>query len=73
MTDEDYKTVQAMRQYGGAFAYALGNAALHADESNYNRLKAAFPDYWLKYSAVANQLPAAIIEKHPMAEYQKDE
>ncbi len=71
MKTEDWKTLEAMRRYGGGFVHALATAAMHADDNNYAKLKAAFPELWLQYSATA--VAAAIVETHPMAEYQKDE
>jgi predicted oxidoreductase (fatty acid repression mutant protein) len=43
----------AMRQYGGDFVHALGLALLYADFDNTRRLKAAWPEYWERYSNFA--------------------
>jgi pyruvate/2-oxoacid:ferredoxin oxidoreductase beta subunit len=50
----DERTVQAMRVYGGSFIKSLAACFMWADEENYARLKAAFPDYWQKYSELGD-------------------
>ena len=45
----DHRIVEAMSKYGGSFAKAIAKAALLADENNYNKLKAAFPELWERY------------------------
>lgn len=53
MNDQDHQTIEAMKRYGGGFVKALADAALLADDINLERLKAAFPEYWKKYSDMA--------------------
>lgn len=48
-TDQSFFTGRAMMMYGGSFLKALGEAWLHADESNKRKLIAAFPDYVALY------------------------
>ncbi len=55
MSEEDRKTIDAMLGYGGSFVVALSEAAFRADENNYARLKAAFPEIWAKYSSMAEK------------------
>lgn len=73
MNEEDRKVLSMMVRYGGSFVQALAQAGYRADENNLRRIKETWPEYWSQYSAMANQVAAAIIEKHPMAEYQNDE
>ncbi len=44
-------TINRMSNEGGSFVRALAHAARMADDTNYEKLKAAFPDYWSKYEA----------------------
>jgi hypothetical protein len=46
--DNDWETLQLMEKIGGSFSRHIAIAALHADTSNYLRLKAAFPELWEK-------------------------
>lgn len=46
----DLKVVQKMRETGGDFIKALAEAFAHADHSNFQILKTAFPQYWSDYS-----------------------
>lgn len=54
MSDEDLRVVEAMEKWGGSFVKALAEAARRADAVNLGKLKAAFPEYWKKYSAPFN-------------------
>jgi len=45
----------AMKQYGGSFVKALGDALLHADIKNVARIKTAFPDYYYEYLAISKR------------------
>ncbi len=51
MKDNDYPILEAMSVYGGSFVKALAVAARMADNENYVKLKAAFPDLWDSYAA----------------------
>jgi len=49
----DYQIVEAMDTYGGSFAKAIAAAFVRADDENVRRLKAAFPELWAEYAALA--------------------
>ena len=52
----DHQITQAMRDYGGGFVKQLGLLYRLADNSNQDKIKEAFPEYWQKYSELADQL-----------------
>lgn len=55
MTKEEiYYTMKAMQKYGGAFVSRLGDAMLHADAHNLQRLIDKFPDYMESYGPTSN-------------------
>ena len=56
-TEDDLKVVEAMIRFGGGFVKALGQAFEKADETNFNRLKEAFPEYWADYAKKKDWLP----------------
>lgn len=43
----------AMKEHGGSFVQALGEALLRADDENTRRIKNTWPEYWGKYSRFA--------------------
>jgi len=47
--DEDLITARAMKRHGGSFVKALADCVLHADPSNKEKLKKAFPEYFRDY------------------------
>ncbi len=49
----DDEVVAAMERFGGSFVRALAVAAGHADVDNLKRIKAAFPEYWNRYTELA--------------------
>ena len=51
----DLRTIDAICAHGGGFARAIGYAASRADPENLARIKAAFPEIWAKYAAMARQ------------------
>lgn len=51
----DKQIIHAMIEHGGAFVSKLGEAALRADYDNLARIKAAFPDYWKKYTEIVEK------------------
>jgi len=51
-----YWISQAMLIYGGGFVKSLGDAIRQADDDNYAKLQAAFPEYFEKYGEIAKQL-----------------
>jgi hypothetical protein len=53
MTTDDYDIIQAMRRFGGSFVRALAEAAQAADDVNFAKLKATWPEYWKKYADLA--------------------
>jgi len=53
---EDYKTMMAMRRYGGSFVKGLSNLCELADQENYNKLKTAFYHYFLRYSKMVDDI-----------------
>ncbi len=52
----DFAVATAMERFGGGFAKALAVAVLRADSDNLARLRAAFPELWTEYGALAVQL-----------------
>lgn len=53
MDESERQVMIVMRQYGGSFVKALADAFIHADDSNFVKLKNAFPEYWEKYQKMA--------------------
>lgn len=49
--DLAFAAAKSMKQFGGSFAAAIGEAWMRADGSNQTRLEAAFPELFEKYSA----------------------
>ena len=58
-TPTDNEIVSAMVVYGGGFVKSLAESFRRADEINFARLKAAFPDLWEKYTRLAVARPLA--------------
>jgi hypothetical protein len=52
MTREERLTVDAMLEYGGGFAKALGSAFVAADPNNRETIKRAFSEIWTRYMAM---------------------
>jgi hypothetical protein len=52
MTESELETLFAMEREGGGFVRRLALAWLFADQENFEKLRAAFPEYWAKYAAV---------------------
>jgi len=50
----DSVIIETMLRYGGGFAKALARAAQLADSDNLRRIKQGWPDYWQRYSDMAN-------------------
>ena len=55
----DWEIVEAMRRYGGSFVQALAVCVQRADPENLQRLKAAFPELWAEYQALAEAAATA--------------
>lgn len=49
----DVQVITTMQVYGGRFVQALAEAARWAEVENLAKLKATWPEYWLKYSQMA--------------------
>ena len=49
MDERDFNVTQTMIDHGGSFIKLLGELARRADHDNLQRLKDAFPEYWLEY------------------------
>lgn len=54
--EADRRVIRAMLKFGGGFAVCLGEAALHADKDNLDRIKKAWPEYWSKYTEMAKSM-----------------
>ena len=52
----DHQITQAMKDCGGGFVKHLGHLYRLADEINQARIKACWPEYWQKYSVIAESL-----------------
>ena len=46
---EQTKVAHAMVKWGGGFVSALGLALMKADRGNAQKIKDAFPEYWVEY------------------------
>lgn len=55
MNEQDYMVVEAMEEYGGSFVKALAECMRHADGINLKKLKATFPEYYIRYLEVAER------------------
>ncbi len=47
--EEKYLVSLGMRERGGSFVKALGEALLHAHPSNIQKIKDTWPEYWEEY------------------------
>lgn len=52
----DRQIVWAMQEYGGSFVSLLGKLFLKADSDNQARIKSAWPEYWKRYTDIAERL-----------------
>jgi hypothetical protein len=52
---DDFAVTEMMFRHGGGFVRRLADLFRSADGDNQQRLKAAFPEYWAKYKAMAEQ------------------
>lgn len=67
MTSPELEVVNCMARNGGSFVKALATAFRHADSVNFQRLKMAFPEYWLEYAGmVERNLQAEIKSLQPV-------
>jgi hypothetical protein len=55
MDEQEFAVVEAMTKYGGSFVKALAECFHRADPTNFNKLRATFPDYWEQYEKMANK------------------
>jgi hypothetical protein len=49
MTSIEIGIIEAMRKRGGSFVKALAETYVLADPDNRERIKEAFPEYWMHY------------------------
>lgn len=52
----DWEIVRTMERFGGSFVRTLGQLCHLADPDNLQRIKAAWPEYWLEYAEMAEQV-----------------
>ena len=55
MNEQEFKTVEAMAEYGGSFVQALAECFHRADSHNFKMLKMAFPNYWTQYEMMTKE------------------
>lgn len=54
MTDvNDYDIIAAMSKYGGDFVKQLAYLWQRGDSDNKDRIKATWPEYWIRYTEYA--------------------
>jgi len=63
----EFQIVNAMARYGGSFAQAIAAAATRADERNYAKLQAAFPELWAEYADTARLIVARDAQQEGVA------
>jgi hypothetical protein len=51
--DKEWEIIGCMEDYGGSFVKALAGCLTHADPTNYQKLKTAFPEYFMEYAKMA--------------------
>ena len=51
----DHIVIETMMRYGGSFAKSLAYAARFADPENLEKIKKTWPEYWQKYSEMAQE------------------
>lgn len=54
--DEAYLVSAAMKKYGGSFMTSIGNALMHADSKNAEKIMVAWPDEWMTYLAYGREM-----------------
>lgn len=54
--NDDYWTVQAMKEFGGSFVKALADAFFSADDHNRHLIKETWPGPWEHYLRLGQQL-----------------
>ena len=62
MNENDYKIVEAMSKYGGRFVRMLAELARHADNSNLQKIKSTWQEYWLEYEKTISEYEKIINE-----------
>ena len=53
--EENWFITEAMIRYGGGFVKGLGQLYRIADQINQRKLRAAFPEYWIRYSEISEK------------------
>ena len=56
-TDHDYQILEAMQTYGGSFVKQLSVLCRLADETNFQKLKTTFANYWTEYESFLKKTP----------------
>lgn len=46
---EQHKVARSMIKWGGSFIRSIGDALMHADRINAQKIHDAFPEYWEEY------------------------
>jgi hypothetical protein len=57
MTSIEISVIEAMRKRGGSFVKSLAETYTFADTENRERIKDAFPEYWMRYLKIALDAP----------------
>ncbi|MFZ9092993.1 MAG: hypothetical protein ACO3FE_23175 [Planctomycetaceae bacterium] len=52
---DDFLITAAMIEYGGGFVKRLAMAYRAADSENREKIKTTWPEYWAKYTAMAEK------------------
>jgi len=53
MTNEELRTISAMRDCGGNFVQTLAVAYLAADSENRIKIRSTWPEYWKQYQEIS--------------------
>lgn len=56
LEEEKYYVYMAMLHYGGSFFRGIGEALSHAHPTNAKKIRATWPDEWMKYLAMGREL-----------------
>ena len=57
MTSIEIGVINAMRKRGGNFVKHLAETYVAADPENRERIKEAFPEYWMRYLQITLDTP----------------
>lgn len=56
---DNYEIIEVMKRFGGSFVQALAEAWLKADPVNRQKIKDTWPEYWSRYTEMAEREKAA--------------